>query len=155
MKLTLETLQVRHSLILGREPDELALGLYKRFPAQRGYGDTGVKDTPQFEASAVIALAHAFEDKDVRVLFFVPRSCEHWAIERFKDIAKGMFARLKVRKAGMSAEALANVVALYKRVFSQVMIGSEPTQAEPKHWVVYGFLEHDPRLPTWLREGLV
>ena len=155
MNLPPETLVKRHNFIVGKAPTDDALLLYRRFPAQRGYAIDGESDPVKFEAAAVLALAHAFEDKTVRVVFFVSKPLELWAIGQFKAIAKGMFGKLQVTKATMPPGALQTVKDLYQRIFGQVMIGSEPTREAPKHWVAYGFMEHDPRLPPWLREGLM
>lgn len=120
-----------------------------------GYSLNGLPDRSRFEAVVVLALTQALGDPSVRVVFFVPRILELGAIASLKDIAQGMFGRLKARRGTLSKESLQAAVDLYKRIFSQVMIGSEPTREAPKHWVGYGFLEQDPRLPLWLREGLL
>jgi hypothetical protein len=155
VKLTIETLQNRHRLILGKEPSETALLLYPRFPGQHGFGIDEEPCIPKFEATVVLALAQAFEDKNVRVVFFVPKNCELWAIDQFKAIAKGMFGRLKAQRNTISKEALESASNLFKRVYAQVMIGSEPTKDAPPYWVAYGFMEFDPQVPYWLREGLL
>lgn len=155
VNITPATLEARHRIIIGQQPEETAFLLYRQYPGQHGYCLNGLSDRSRFEATVVLALAQAFEDPAVRVVFFVPRTLELGAIATFKDTARGMFGRLKARRDTMPKEALQAAVDLYKRVFSQVMIGSEPTREAPKHWVGYGFLEQDPRIPLWLREGLL
>ena len=155
MTISLETFQARHRLVFGRAPTEVADALYRRFPAQRGYAIEEERSVERFEATVVMALTQAFENSAIRVVFFVPRPLELWAIEQFKLIAKSMFGKLKERRDQMSKEALQALIDLFKRVYTQVMIGSEPTREAPLHWCAYGYMEHDPRCPLWIRDGLM
>lgn len=159
--ITLDTLQARHRFILGSEPGEVALTLYRRYPTARGYATEFNKSKPhpdeteQLQAVLVVALTQAFLEETARVVFCVPEACASETLHQFKAVATLMFQKLQQRRGTIPPDKFQVVVNLYKRVFNQVMIGTQPPPTAPPHWAAFGYLDVDNTLPLWLRDGLV
>lgn len=157
--LTLETLQGRHRFILGSEPDEVALALYRRYPTARGYTTEFNKSKPQQDETAqlravlVVTLAQAFEEESARVVVCVPKACAAQTLHQCRAVATLMYDKLRER--AMGPEKFETVSTLYKRVFNQMAIVHHPPRRPPTHWASFGYLDLDPTLPVWLRDGLV
>ncbi len=152
MSITPEILWQRHHLVFQQAPNEESLRLYRCFPMQRGYslGSIEEKDEIKFDASVVLAIAQAWEDKDAKVLFFIPPPLHQWALERLKTDARGMFNSLSG-----PVEKIEGAKKLFIRFFNQMIVHPDPPMHAPPCWVAYGFKDFDPIVPLWLREGLL
>lgn len=153
---TYEILRSRHRSFLQREPEEDVLRLYRSFPSRRGFaGETWEeKNEAKFEAGIVLALVQAFENKQVRVPFFVPRPLEKWAYDQTLNAVKQVFNFTK--NAAIPKEKILKSVEVFKYCFGQIALDISPAPPEaPLHWVAYGYPEYDPRIPLWLREGIL
>ena len=145
------------------DPSEEAQKLFHAFPTKRGFGLSPAegKVLARFEAATVVAIAEAHANPLAKVLYFVPKPLQEWAVENIRVVAKTMFGQITKAKHDpnvptiKTSEDIRRVKDLYKRIFGQIGIDIYPTSIPPTYWVGYGFMSQDPRLPDWLRDGLL
>jgi hypothetical protein len=153
----LDRVQRLHRGLLGSVAVEMHDGLYRAFPAARGYSSR-LPDDILFEAVLILALFQARrvnKEKDrPKVYFLVPAPMESWVTSQLKGDVRRIFKHLK--SGGVRPEAHVNAVKEVGALFHQIMLGSQAfaLPSEPERWVAFGFSKLDP-IPDWMRPKLL